>query len=60
MTVYLSRPGNLVILSIRAEGDGAVGDARITVRPGTTVLGRTYDEWAALPEGAYEPEDDAR
>jgi hypothetical protein len=54
MTVYLSRSDGILILRARFEsGDGTVGDLTYEVRPGQTSLGKTYEEWKALPNGPH-------
>lgn len=54
MTVQLARPDGRVILRLRAEGGGSIGDASFELKPGESAFGRSYAEWAALPEGPYE------
>lgn len=54
MTVYLTKPKGRIVLMARAEGDGAIGDLEIEVKPGESAFGRSRDEWAKLPEGPYE------
>lgn len=54
MTVYLTRSSGRITLTLRAEGDDTIGDAQFDVLPGRVVFGRSYDEWASLPDGPYE------
>jgi hypothetical protein len=54
MTVYLSRSGDTLLLRATAAGGGITGDVAREVRPGGSEFGRTYAEWAALPDGPHE------
>lgn len=54
VTVHLRKSDGLISLRVRAEGEGALGDAQFDVRPGESMFGKSYDEWAALPDGPHE------
>jgi hypothetical protein len=54
MTVYLTKASTLIVLQARAESPDALGDLVIELRPGDEALGKTYDEWRALPDGPHQ------
>lgn len=56
MKVFLSSGGDVFLVRARAEGGGALGDLVVEVRPGDSFLGHTYDDLAALGEGAHDLE----
>jgi len=58
LPVYLHRDGDSVIIRVRAESEDGdiIGDLTVEVRPGQDAMGKTYDEWAALPDGSIEIE----
>jgi hypothetical protein len=51
--VYMHKEGSLICFQATAEGDGMIGDLNHQIGPGESAFGRSYDEWAALPGGAY-------
>jgi len=54
MTLYLSKTRRRIVLQAGAYSGDGIGDLVIWLRPGETALGRTYEEWRALPEGPVE------
>jgi hypothetical protein len=55
MSVYMHKEGDRICFQARAEGpDGMIGDLNHDIGPGEAAFGRSYDEWAALPGGAYQ------
>ena len=53
MTVYLVRSEGRVTFQARAESAGVLGDVTIELEPGQSVFGKSYEEWASLPDGPY-------
>jgi hypothetical protein len=52
--VYMHKEGDRICFQARAEGpDGMIGDLNHQIGPGGSAFGRSYDEWMALPGGAY-------
>jgi hypothetical protein len=54
MTVFTVKAREIITVLARAETDGAIGDARWTVKPGETLFGHTYEWWASQPIGKLE------
>lgn len=56
MTVFVARDSEsqVVMLSVRAEGSGMLGDMFVDVHPGEIAFGKTYDEWTAVDLGSAE------
>ena len=56
MNVFVTKnPDGTLTLMARAEGDGAVGDWMYDLAPGQSVLGRTFEEWAAKAPEIHQP-----
>jgi hypothetical protein len=51
MTVDLSRLDGLIIIQARAEGDEAIDDPTIALKPGESAPGKSHAEWSAMPDG---------
>jgi hypothetical protein len=60
VTVYLTKSPGVITLQARAEGQGAIGDLARDLRPGESAFGKTYEQWAKLPEGAHETDGHSR
>jgi hypothetical protein len=60
MIIYTHKEEDRICFLARAEGesqDGAiVGDLCHTIGPGQSAFGKSYAEWATLPEGAHQIE----
>jgi len=54
MPVCMSKTEGRIYFALRAEGEGGIiGDLFRDIGPGESAFGRSYDEWAALPAGAF-------
>jgi hypothetical protein len=53
MTVYVSIGAGVILLRVRAEAAGTLGDLTFEVRPGESAFGKGYDEWIALGSGPH-------
>jgi hypothetical protein len=59
MNVYLDKRGGRLVLTAHGGGDGQPSATYVQdLEPGCRDLGRTYEEWAALPQGVHEVPDD--
>jgi hypothetical protein len=54
MTIYMSKIEGRIYFAGRPGGEGLIGDLFRDIGPGEVAFGKSYDEWAALPEGAHE------
>lgn len=56
MTVFVAKyPEELtIVLLIRAEGGGRLGDLIQEIHPGDTAFGKTYEEWSETPGPSVE------
>jgi hypothetical protein len=54
MTVYVSRLDHRIVLQIRADGPDAIGDLTHFLKRGESAWGKTYEDWAKLPDGPVE------
>jgi hypothetical protein len=45
MTVFLSKRDGAILLQVRAEGPGLLGDLVRELRPGDSAFGKSYEEW---------------
>lgn len=59
MTVNLSKSQGHLVLTAHGGGNGEPSATYVQeLRPGCRDLGRTYEEWAALPAGLHDVPDD--
>lgn len=59
MTVHIAeRQPDRIVLRVRAEGDGLIGDMTKIVRPGEKVFGLTFEQWQEAESPVEIPESD--
>jgi hypothetical protein len=54
MIIYTHKEDDRICFQARAESeDGTIGDLNHDIGPDESAFGRSYEEWAVLPPGAY-------
>ena len=52
MTVFMNKQKDVVTVVARAESPGIIGDAVWIITPGESLLGHSYEWWAAQSIGS--------
>ncbi len=53
MTVHLVVDHDAILIQVSAEDGGLLGDFTAEIYPGQVVLGKSFEEWAALGDGQH-------